>query len=195
MEIMKIITETIKETIKTSALDFEHWYEYDFETDVHIDEKTVKTLGTTSEEIEESQSDFIYEYRNDIVEDVCKKLGISTDCSLATPHEKLLEELVDKVTEQMRKRFHEDIDENSYAIEVPMENGKLVAMRNADTIEYDGITVGYADGSGITPIVLIEAKKELNRRVIDVYTYGDLNQEDVQNKYSIDTSKGYVINR
>lgn len=77
-------------------------------------------------------------------------------------------------------------------IRVPMNGGFLIAERNGDTTDYDGITIMFETADGdIIDVVCAECKSEFNRTKIDVYTYEDAYDEDVTNKYTLDVHDIY----
>ena len=65
-------------------------------------------------------------------------------------------------------------------IRVPMNGGFLIAERNGDTTDYDGITIMFETADGdLIDVVTAECKSQFNRTKIDVYTYEDAYDEDV----------------
>lgn len=78
-------------------------------------------------------------------------------------------------------------------IRVPMNGGFLVAERNGDTADYDGISIMFETADGdLIDVVCAECKSEFNRKKIDVYTYEDAYDEDVTHKYSLDVKDIYA---
>lgn len=69
-------------------------------------------------------------------------------------------------------------------IRVPMNGGFLIAERNGDTTDYDGISIMFETAEGfIIDIVGAECKSEFERKQIDVYTYEDAYDDDFTRKY------------
>ena len=68
---------------------------------------------------------------------------------------------------------------------VPVNNGYLVARRNADP-NYDGIHIVFETKDGIPiDITSVECKSETDKKKIDIYTYANVYTEDFTSKNSI----------
>ena len=74
-------------------------------------------------------------------------------------------------------------------IRVKVNNGYLVAGRNADS-DYDGIYIVFeTDNGDIVDVVFTECKSENGKKKIDVYCYEDVYTEDYTKKYTLDSEE------
>ena len=74
-------------------------------------------------------------------------------------------------------------------IKIKMNGGYLVADRNPDP-DYDGIYVTFEDDDGVqTDVVIVECKKENDKKKIDVYCYEDVHSDDFTRKYTLDSEE------
>lgn len=76
-------------------------------------------------------------------------------------------------------------------IRVKVNNGYLVAGRNADP-NYDGIYICFEANEGtVIDIAVVEAKSENDKKKIDVYTWADVYTEEYTDKFTISTEDIY----
>lgn len=74
-------------------------------------------------------------------------------------------------------------------IRVKVNGGYLVAGRNPDP-DYDGIYIVFETDEGdIIDVVLTEAKAEHDKKMIDVYCYENVYNEDFTRTFTIDSNE------
>lgn len=74
---------------------------------------------------------------------------------------------------------------NENEIRVPINDGYLVARRNADP-NYDGIHIVFETKDGVSiNITSVECKLETDKKKIDIYTYANVYTKDFTSKNSI----------